>query len=171
MLVLKSQNVDLSRDSMEKQIEIHWILRGLTIYIHFLFHLLHWHGMLCKRNSHSNLSKSGSEKERANVIWYSILKYICGYRIVPISKVNQLPFGGFSFGSFAFSSTCYGCLSVCLCVCVWEREIDTFNKIFIILHIDFIMETWQFKQLFFAVTFDTLTHTHVCVSVCLCLCA
>lgn len=59
------------------------------------------------------------ERNGVNVIKYSILKYICGYRIVPISKVNQLPFGGFCFGSFAFSSTCYGCL--CVRVCVFER--------------------------------------------------
>lgn len=63
MLVLKSQNVDLSRDSTGKQIEIHWSLRGLTFYINFLFHLLNCHGILCKRNSNSNRARVEARKK------------------------------------------------------------------------------------------------------------
>lgn len=115
------------------------------------------------------------EKNGVNVIKYSILKYICGYRIVPISKVNQLPFGDLVLvHSLLALRVMVVCLCVCVRVCVRQSQIDTFNKIFIILHIDFIMETCQFIQLFLRQLL-TLRHTHVrvsvFVSVCVCLCA
>lgn len=113
----------------------------------------------CEREREREIESSRwSEKDRVSVIWYSILKYICSYRIVPISEVNQLPFGDLVLVSPSSH------LSLSHSVNVEER--DTCHKIFIILHIDFIMETCQFIWLFFYGNF----HKRVSVCACVCVC-